>query len=675
MQDMGSSSRRNLRGTTIQPCLDYQAYSSSEGGESIDTLKLPHISQGAYFWLFEGSPIPMVVSNKRGAVLMLNASARLFLASDVSTRPEELMLSWILSEDQSKFTAHLQSVSQNNNCSRAVVEVQLVGRKRSRTVVMTTESFGERLVTAIVDMTEIRESEKARIRTESQYAKLFSSSRDALLVVNSNSAVVLEANRAAAQLLSAATADTLAGQTLLSYLPTEQIDAWKAAVSRAMASKEAIPVFELDFLVGDQKERAEVRLSCVELEPPTLLVCLRDVEERRRLEAERLELESRIAQVDKMEALGTLAGGVAHDMNNMLTAVRVAASGLVEDLPPESAGRDDAQAILDACTRFSNLVENLLGFAKRDPHEKRVASLPRVIEEVFNLVSSRAKSCSVELLCDLRVDKPVVEADASRLIQSIMNLVLNALDEIPRDGTGKITVRVVPAQKVSKMIADKRGSFIRVDVEDNGKGMSPEVKSRAFDPFFTTKSEGKGTGLGLAVVYRNIRHAGGFTEIESELKKGTTVKLYLPEAKETGNYHRPSSMQTDNVISIPRVLLVEDEELVAKSVDRYLRKAGFNVRIARNGREGVDIFGNFKPSVVVLDVVMPEMDGPTCAKRLRSEQPNIPILFYSAHLREHAVDDLALDNQTQFLEKPFVFADLKSRLEKLIGRLHPEHCV
>lgn len=620
-----------------------------------------------YYQLFEGSPIPMVVTDDRGWVVKMNNTGREMLGIKQGGLRRGPMVSWVEPEHHERFFDHLRRARRRS--ARIVTEVRLTGAASRRTVRLVTDPFGvDQMLTALVDITEIREAERARRQTESRYRRLFSASRDALFVVEAQTAKVLDANRAAADILRAPREESLVGRSLLDYVPAEQRGAWRGVVASALDAREPAQVVELTFRSGSEELLAEVRLSQVEADPPTLLVNLRDVRDRQKLIEERSALETKLSQIEKMEALGTLAGGVAHDMNNMLTAVRVAASSLVEELPEDSHQRDDAEAIMTACSRFSRLVENLLGFAKQEHGSgRRTARVSAVVKEVTSLVESRVKKSNVRLEVDLALPNLQVEADPARLTQSLMNLVLNALDELPPVEESRIIIRasVVNRSTVSPPEEVEACDFVQLSVEDNGPGMPPKVKARAFDPFFTTKPEGRGTGLGLTVVYRNVRQSGGWVGIESEVGHGTRVDMFLPRAIV---YSRTDSSLAPLDTPEPRVLVVEDEELVAKSVARFLRRAGFSVRIANNGREGVDLFEEANPDVVLLDVVMPEMDGPTCARQLREIRPEVPILFYSAHLREHGVDDLGLDDKTAFLEKPFEFADLRERLLRLMQR-------
>lgn len=451
------------------------------------------------------------------------------------------------------------------------------------------------------------------------------------------------------------------------FVPVGQVGAWRSLVQGTSLDDTQATV-QLTLQRTGQDVLTEVRLSIIDHQPTTLLASFRDVRDVKELLDDRRELQDRLRQVEKMDALGTLAGGVAHDMNNMLTAVRIGASSLVEDLPANTPGREDAESILMACTRFSKLVENLLGFARQQPHED-TAVVSEAVSEVLALVDSRIRRSRLKLSWEQRSDLRVC-SPPSLVTQSVMNLVLNAVDELPPTPNSEIQIQTRSMHREDlKVPEDVEGNqFVEVAVTDNGPGMSDEVKERAFDPFFTTKPKGKGTGLGLAVVQRNTRQIGGWVEVDSALGEGTTVRLYYPRSlprPERVEFAAPSDRAT-------KVLLVEDEALVAKSVSRFLRRSGFQVSTAENGQVGVERFREDPPDIVLLDVVMPVMDGPSCARVLRKLNPRLPILFYSAHLRGHGLETLELDHQTDLLEKPFEFSELKTRLNRLLDGLRPK---
>lgn len=617
--------------------------------------------------LYLHAPVPLLVVDERGWVLRMNDSSRRLLGVHGSLIQGGPMVAWIESEHHRRFFEHLRRVQRGGLRH----EVELVLRAHTpRTVRAVTERLRDgRYVVALIDITEIRQAERARRRTESRHRKLFAVSRDALVVFEAATGLILDANPAAADLLRLPSPEEAVGRCLGDYVPSEQQGAWRGLVGSSLDKQHADQVVELTLYSEEGPLLVEVRVCQVESNPPTLLANIRDVRDRRKLKEERSALETRLSQVEKMEALGTLAGGVAHDMNNMLTAVRMAASSLVEELPCESAPREDAEAILSACTRFSRLVENLLGFARKRPEARRVAPMDEVVSEVLSLVETRLLRTQVKLQTSMGDGLLCADADPARLTQSLMNLVYNALDELPQKPTSRIVIEAKAVKRGEVQVPDdvEGTEFVRVTVTDNGPGMPPKVIARAFDPFFTTKPEGKGTGLGLAVVYRNTKQAGGWVTLDSSLGEGTSVHVHVPRSVAKP---RTTSIATDpNGVELrPEVLVVEDEELVAKSVGRFLRRNGFAVSFATNGREGVEKFQEIKPDVVLLDVVMPEMDGPTCAQHLRTLQPSIPILFYSAHLRNHGLADLRLDERTGFLEKPFEFEDLRRHLSRLIRR-------
>lgn len=642
----------------------FQSELQAQNEELQDVQTRLEASLQLHLQLFEDSPVAMGILSDEAWVDRMNHSARRLFGLGSQQIRRGPLVAWLEPRHHSRLFELLRTVRERN--AQGEAEVQVKGRSGPRTVRLLVDAFDpSSYIVALIDITEIREVERARRDTESRYQRLFNASRDALLVFNAETSEILEANPAAAELLGSDGPEYLLTRKLIDFIPPGQEGAWKSLIKGRCGSADSVTV-QLTMHRATEEVLTEVRIGQVEEDGSTLLASFRDVEHVRSLMAERTALEDRLGQVEKMDALGTLAGGIAHDMNNMLTAVRVSASCLVSELSEGAAGREDAEAILTACTRFSKLVGNLLGFAKHRPKDE-MALVSEAVSEVVSLTESRIRRSDVKLTSEYQFPNLAVRAPTSLVTQSVMNLVLNALDELPPLPTSEIKVKVTRHHREEINVPEDVDGvqFVRITVSDNGPGMVPEVAARAFDPFFTTKPQGKGTGLGLAVVYRNTRQVGGWTEIDSFPGRGTSVHLYIPRSVPTIQLREGDQSQATSA-PLKKILVVEDEALVAKSVCRFLRRAGFEVDHAENGRIGLEKYRQFEPSVVLMDVVMPEMDGPTCAVELRKSSPELPILFYSAHLRSHGLSDLKLDERTELLEKPFEFAELRKRLHRLL---------
>jgi two-component system, cell cycle sensor histidine kinase and response regulator CckA len=363
-----------------------------------------------------------------------------------------------------------------------------------------------------------------------------------------------------------------------------------------------------------------------------------DVTEGLRSAEERKELEDRLHRVDRLESIGRLAGGIAHDFNNLLAVIRNYAQFLIEDLPEGSQSREDLEQIRRAVDRATSLTRQLLIFARKERSAPRPLQLNEIVGDTERLLH-RTLGEDIHLRTRLDPGLPSVELDPGQAEQVLINLALNARDAMPTGGT--------------LTIATGRGEHdtVQLSVSDTGTGMTPEVADRAFEPFFTNKPEGKGTGLGLAMVYGVITGAGGNVDLQTSEGAGTTVTLSLP-ATETPIVEEPVTTEEVPRGQGERVLLVEDADALRDLTRRILTEAGYVVLEARNGVQAVRIVARQGPvDLLVSDIVMPGMSGRDLALRLRDKTPELPIVFMSGY-----TDDALLGGDfitTRLLPKPF----------------------
>jgi len=377
----------------------------------------------------------------------------------------------------------------------------------------------------------------------------------------------------------------------------------------------------------------------------------REAELRATLENVRAS-EERVRRAQKMEAVGQLAAGVAHNFNNLLQVTLGYADMLLDDRE-EPEVRSAATEIRRATERGAVLTRQLLAFgSKHDPRVTRV-DLGATIGVLGNMLARVIRE-DIELTMDLR-DEHAVLVDPSDLEQVILNLVINARDALPSGGAIRIsldTAAVDAAMAAREQSA--AGEYVRLRVSDNGVGMTPDVQAHLFEPFFTTKEVGEGTGLGLPFVQGVARHAGGFVTIESAPQQGTTVSLYLPP------FHGPAVAPTlapppSVVAATPAtILLVEDEMPVRKTTARMLERAGYTVLAAATAAEACDVFEQERSRIDLLltDIVMPGMHGPVLAERLLAQRPDLRVLFVSGY-SDMMPDTRGGRVKAVFLAKPF----------------------
>ncbi len=405
--------------------------------------------------------------------------------------------------------------------------------------------------------------------------------------------------------------------------------------------------------------------------PESVVIIAHDIAARKRSESERHQLERQLQQTQKMEAIGNLAGGVAHDMNNMLTVIMGLASTMRMDFEPGSIKREDIDAILSACKRGHDLTRNLLGYARKGKYRKEPISINHAIEEVFALLK-RTISKKVKIEQQLAANLADIEGDPGQINQALVNLAINAVDAMGGKGTLSIATENITMSE--KDMATHRGiapgPFVRVRVSDTGSGMSEEVLRKACEPFFTTKPPGEGTGLGLAMVYGTIQNHGGFTGLDSTIGRGTTVTLYLPAILSTKTISKPQDTVSGPLKSgSGTILLVDDEELIRSSTRRLLEALGYQLFVADNGVAALAEYRENRVHIdlVLLDLIMPEMDGEETFHQLKKINPQVRILLSSGYSREKVADDLIFHGAVGFIQKPYTLQQISEMLSQILG--------
>jgi two-component system cell cycle sensor histidine kinase/response regulator CckA len=383
-----------------------------------------------------------------------------------------------------------------------------------------------------------------------------------------------------------------------------------------------------------------------------------------------------------MEAVGKLAGGIAHDFNNVLTAIIGFSDLLLQTHRPSDPAYRDIKNIQSAANRAAGLVANLLGFSRKQTQQVTTIDIGEFVAEITPILRTAAGE-KIDLKMQSGRDLWYVRADQNQLFNVVLNLVRNARDAMP-DG-GKITIRTGNVtERESHKIIDIPGfnpsEYVLIEVADTGTGMSAEVMSKIFEPFFTTKGVGKGTGLGLSSVYGIVKQSGGFIVPESELGQGTTFKVYLPrhvvedgeenEALQSQkNAAKKKSIKAGDLTGTGTVLLVEDEVEVRQFAVRALKRQGYQVLEATDGVEALELM-RANPGtidIVVSDVVMPEMDGPTLFKELRKENPAIKVIFVSGYPNEAFRESLGSEDFA-FLPKPFSLPELAAKVKEELAK-------
>ena len=394
--------------------------------------------------------------------------------------------------------------------------------------------------------------------------------------------------------------------------------------------------------------------------------------------SEEARLKRQVAQATKMQAVGQLAGGVAHDFNNVLTAILGTCDLMLMRHTPGDSDYDDIQQIRANSNRAASLTRQLLAFSRQQTLRPEVLQLPDVVADISQMLR-RLIGEKIQLVVTHDRDLGPVRADPTQLEQVIVNLAVNARDAMQSrgDGSGTLTLatRRVTTTDVRAMRTEiiPAGEYTALIVEDSGGGIPPEHLGKIFEPFFTTKEQGKGTGLGLSTVYGIVKQSGGFIFAESEVGKGTRFVVYLPVYHVLpGATPEPSPAKEEPAPSQwaggGRILLVEDEDPVRVVAERSLTRQGYEVTSARDGEEGLALVeegGAF--DLVVSDVVMPTLDGPAMAREIRKIAPRLPVLFMSGYAEEQLRKEIGISN-AWFMPKPFSVQQLSEKVGEVLAR-------
>ncbi|HKQ55054.1 MAG TPA: PAS domain-containing protein [Methyloceanibacter sp.] len=500
---------------------------------------------------------------------------------------------------------------------------------------------------------ELEEAGAAELR----FARLFHAAPIAIATVGRDGFV--SATNAAFMRLFAASFEEGRKLALDSLVDVDSRSALRRALESALARQGLIEPVDIAF-AGARERSGRIYLSPIEgsegHDEAAIAYAIDTTEQR--------ALEMQIAQGQKMQAVGQLAGGIAHDFNNMLTAIIGFSDFLLMNHRPTDPAFQDIINIKQNANRAAGLVRQLLAFSRQQTLRPQVLQLGDVLSEL-SILLGRLLNENIELTLDQASELWPVKADLHQFEQVIINLAVNARDAMP-DG-GKLVIRTANVGEGETRALTPRqlppGDYVLIQVIDTGTGMSDEVREKIFEPFFSTKEVGRGTGLGLSTVYGIVKQTGGYVFADSAMGRGTTMSVYLPRYIATASeieaekVERPVEKPKD-LTGRGTVLLVEDEDAVRSFAVRALAQRGYRVLEATTGTEALELFKSHHGDVdlVVSDVVMPEMDGPTLCEALRRERPDLKVIFISGYAEDAFRQHLAENEDFMFLQKPF---DLK----------------
>jgi PAS domain S-box-containing protein len=402
-----------------------------------------------------------------------------------------------------------------------------------------------------------------------------------------------------------------------------------------------------------------------------LLVCrsvIRDISEKRKMDDEKRKLQQQLFQSQKLEALGTLAGGIAHDFNNLLASIMGYASLAKAELPLDHAVYRHVDIIETASVRASELTQQLLAFAKGGKYDAKPNDVNAIVREVEALLS---RTIDKNITLELKTAEGLYQAvcDAGQVQQAVLNICINARDAMPRGGKLAIETENLSLGKedVKTLVDISPGNYVRISISDTGVGMDRETREHIFDPFFTTKE--KGTGLGLSLAYGIVKKHGGFIQTYSEPGRGSTFKVNLPAGR-AGKEYPHGEEERDLRQGSELVLVVDDEPMIKTLAQDILQRYGYTVLTAEGGEEAIAIYSRQwkEISLVLLDMVMPKIDGREVFRRVREINPRVKVIVSSGYSHDRDADDLLEQGAAGFVQKPYRMADLLKMVEKVLDK-------
>ncbi len=530
----------------------------------------------------------------------------------------------------------------------------------------------------LVGLTEIARNithkvlaEQSLRESEEKYRILYNSSRDAIMILTPDKGF-FSGNPAAVKLFGCRNEDEFISLTPAALSPEYQPDGVlsvkKAQKMSSIVMEQGSHFFEWKHKRVDGEEfYATVLLTRIKLYGEKVLqATVRDITERKKIEEERKKLEARLLQAQKMEAISTLAGGIAHQFNNGLFAITGNIDLLEMDFPGDENVADYTRKMKDSTHRMTRLTAQLLAYARGGKYQAKTISLSDFVRDTLPLVRH-----TIDSAISVETDQPPgifnVNADLTQMQMVLFAVLSNAAEAM--DGKGQIRIVCRNTMITDETAADfselKPGNYISLTITDDGKGMDEETKTRIFEPFFTTRFEGR--GLGMAAVYGIIKNHNGWITVDSELGKGTIVKIYLPAVQALVKEH--AKPKTEPIKSRGTILVIEDGETVMKVTRKILEKMGYSVLEAKTGQEAINVAKTFDDDIdlAMLDILLPDMSGDAIYPFLMEACPDLKVIVFSGYSADGPVQEILNAGAEDFIQKPFSVAELSEKLKKALG--------
>ncbi|MFO0546734.1 MAG: response regulator [Polyangiaceae bacterium] len=592
-----------------------------------------------YQQLFESAPIGFVRISDSSNVEDINVAARVLLGVDVRWRlMAPLLFTTFLP------ATSLQSWRELTRSSGGLTRTAIIGARGTFLADVRTVPWrgpGDGWLVVIADVSEVSEARARQLEAEERFGQIVQQMTDGLVVIDSTTGLIAEHNEAFSTILGRG-GESLVGHAHEDFFSAELRAIQVVMLKQALRERRSHATIRYDHVDGDARV-TDVTIGAVQSGVGGLeYLVVRDITARHRAEEERRRVEARIAETQKLEALGLLAAGVAHDMNNLLTAVLAAT-----EIPPTEETLSDLRAV---ALRGRELTERLLAVSRRKPLRIEAFDLLGVVDEVIGL-ARRTFPREIAIDFDRPLDGWNIEGDPGQWHQALLNLLINARDAIA--GQGRILVSTDAA-------SGKRALL----VQDTGTGMAPEVLRRAFEPFFSTKAEGRGTGLGLAHVRAVATAHGGSVTLDSVPGRGTTVRLGIKTVATAVVRTKSVAPPVASADAPTRtVLVVDDEPFVSKATARLLSRLGWTPTIASSVSEALQALETQTFDLVVTDRSMPELTGDQLCRAIRCRWPSLPVAIMTGLADDQSVTMLRQMGAFAVLGKPFRMDELFALLE------------